>query len=256
LLPRLQAIPGVRTADLTSALPLDETFPCPNTMIVIGDGPLPPPLQRQGGCVISITPEYFHAADTPVLRARSFKNEDDAGSVPAAILNQAFARLYFKGDALGQLFRTNILAKNHDSDFTPRTIVGIAQDVRYNSLEVNVQPAIYLPMDQFPLPRVNLLLRSDVEPASLASAMRRAVTATDAEQPLFDVETMDERVADAAAPRRLMMLLIACFAILAVVLSAVGVYGVFAYSTLSASARRRWASAWRLALPARRCCSL
>jgi ABC-type antimicrobial peptide transport system permease subunit len=104
------------------------------------------------------------------------------------------------------------------------------QDVRYNSLEDNVQPVIYLPMDQVPLPRVNLLLRSNVEPASLANAMRRAVTATDAEQPLFDVEIMDARVADTVAPRRLMMMLTACFAMLAVVLSGVGVYGVFAYS--------------------------
>ena len=125
---------------------------------------------------------------------------------------------------------TNILAKNHDSDFTPRTIVGIVQDVRYKSLEDEVQPAVYLPIYQVPLPRVSLLLRSDVEPASLASAMRRAVTATDAQQPLFDVETLDERVADAVAPRRLVMLLTACFTTLAVVLSGVGLYGVFAYS--------------------------
>jgi hypothetical protein len=199
-------------------------------MIAFGDGPLPPPLQRQGGCAISITSDYFRAAGTLVLKGRPFNDEDNAASVPVAIVNEEFARLYLKGDALGQRFRTNILAKNHDSDFTPRTIVGIVQDVRYKSLEDEVQPAIYLPMDQVPLPRVSLLLRSDVEPASLASAMRRAVTATDAEQPLFDVVTLDERVADAVAPRRLVMLLTACFAILAVVLSGVGVYGVFAYS--------------------------
>jgi predicted permease len=230
LLPRLQAIPGVSTAALTSALPLDQTVICPNTMIAFGEGPLPPVGERPGGCVVSITPDYFHAAGTPVLKGRSFDDRDDAASVPVAIVNQAFALLYFKGDALGQQFRTNILAKNHESDFTSRTIVGIVQDVRYNSLEDNVQPAIYLPMDQVPLPRINLLLRSDIEPASLTSTMRRAVTATDAEQPLFDVETMDERVADTAAPRRLMMLLTACFAMLAVVLSGVGVYGVLAYS--------------------------
>ena len=147
-----------------------------------------------------------------------------------AIVDQAFAQLYFRGDALGQRFRTNIKAKNRDTDFTDRTIVGVVQDVRYHGLEDSVQPVIYLPMDQVPLSRINLLLRSDVEPASLASAMRRAVTATDAKQPLFDVETMDERVADTVAPRRLMMLLTACFAMLAVVLSGVGVYGVFAYS--------------------------
>ena len=230
LLPRLQAIPGVRTAAVTSALPLDKMFFCPNTMLAFGEGPLPPPLERPGGCAIGTSPDYFHAAGTLVLRGRAFNDRDNAASVPVAIVNQAFARLYFKGDVLGKRFRTNILAKNHDREFTDRTIVGIVRDVRYNSLEDNVQPVIYLPVDQVPLPRVNLLLRSDVEPTSLASAMRRAVTATDAEQPLFDVETMEERVADAVAPRRLVMLLTACFAMLAVVLSGVGVYGVFAYS--------------------------
>lgn len=230
LLPRLRAIPGVRTAAVTSALPLDEALACPNNMLAFGDGPLPPQGQRQGGCAISITPDYFRAADTSVLRGRAFNEEDNAASVPVAIVNQAFARLYFKGDVLGQRFRTNILAKDHAHDFAYRTIVGIVQDVRYNSIESEVQPAIYLPIAQVALPRVNLWLRSDVEPDSLANAMRTAVKSADVEQPLFDVETMDQRIADAVAPRRLLMLLTACFALLAVLLSAVGVYGVFAYS--------------------------
>jgi predicted permease len=230
LLPRLQAIPGVRTAAITSALPLDQTLMCPNTSMVLREGPLPPRDERKSSCVISITPDYFRAAGTLLLKGRFFNDADNAESAPVAIVNQEFALLYFKGDALGQRFRTNILAKDHLRDFTFRTIVGIVQDVRYNSLDEDVKPAIYLPIDQVPLPRVNLLLRSDVEPASLSSNMRRAVMAVNAEQALFDVETMDERVADVVAPRRLLMLLTVCFALLAVVLSGVGVYGVFAYS--------------------------
>lgn len=230
LLPRLQAIPGVHNAAMASALPLDQTLICPNTSMVLGEGPLPPRDERDGGCVINITPAYFRAAGTLVLKGRSFNDADNAESAPVVIVNQEFARHYFKGDALGRRFRTNFLAKDPASDYTFRTIVGIVQDVRYNSLEDNVQPVIYLPIDQVPLPRLNLLLRVDVEPTSLASAMRRAVTAVDGEQALFDVETMDERVADDVSPRRLVMLLTACFALLAVLLSAVGVYGVFAYS--------------------------
>ena len=248
LLPRLRAIPGVRTAAVTSGLPLDEMLLCPNTALAFGDGPLPPLGQRQSGCAISTTPDYFHAAGTLVLKGRSFNERDNAASVPVAIVNQAFARLYFHGDALGRRFRTNILAQNHERDFTGRTIVGIVQDVRYYSLEDAAEPVIYLPMDQVPLPRINLLLRSDVEPASLASAMRGAVTAGDAQQPLFDVETMEERVRDAVAPRRLVMLLTACFAMLAVVLSGVGVYGVFTYSV----GQRRQEMGIRLALGASR----
>jgi predicted permease len=219
----------VRTAAVTSALPLDET-PCPNTMIAFGEGPLPPRSERKAGCVISITPDYFRAAGTLVLKGRSFNDGDNGESAPVAIVNQEFARLYFKGDTLGQRFRTNILAKDHATDFTDRTIVGIVEDVRYNGLDEGVVPKIYLPVDQVPLPRLNLLLRSDVEPGSLASALRTAVMAVDRDQPLFDVETMDDRVRDVVAPRRLVMLLTACFALLAVVLSGVGVYGVFAYS--------------------------
>jgi putative ABC transport system permease protein len=234
LLPRLQAIPGVSAAAVTSALPLDET-PCPNTMVAFGEGPLPPESERKGGCVISITPDYFRAAGTLVLKGRSFNDADNAKSVPVAIVNRDFARLYFKGNALGQRFRTNILAKDHATDYTERTVVGIVQDVHYNGLDEGVEPEIYLPIDQVPQPKLNLLLRSKVEPASLASAMRRAVLAVDSQQALFDVETMDERVSDVVAPRRLIMLLIACFALLAAVLSAVGVYGVFAYSVTQRS---------------------
>lgn len=229
LLPRLQAVPGVRAAAVASALPLEHA-PCPNTAIALGEGPLPPRPERKAGCVIAITPDYFRAAGTSLLEGRSFNDADNADSIPVAIVNREFARLYCTGDALGQRFRTNIKSKKPATDFTYRTIIGVVQDVRYNGLDGDAAPAIYLPVDQVPLPRLNLLLRSGVDPASLANAMRNAVKETGAGQPLFDVETMDERVADVVAPRRLLMLLTACFALLAVVLSGVGVYGVFAYS--------------------------
>ncbi len=110
------------------------------------------------------------------------------------------------------------------------TVVGIAQDVRHNGLEQQVQPEFYLPESQAPSYSVNIALRSTADPILLANAMRKAVLAVDPQQPLFDIETMDQRVSDLVAQRRLLMLLIACFALLAVILSAVGVYGVFAYS--------------------------
>ena len=140
-------------------------------------------------------------------------------------LNPAFARRYFNGDALDKQFRINL---GHDV-FIPITAVGIIQDVHYDSLEANIQPVIYLPFDQVPEGEVNILLRSSVEPASLTAALRKAVIDTDPRQPLFDVTTTESRLSQSLAQRRLIMLLIAAFAMLAMMLDGVGVYGVFSY---------------------------
>ena len=111
-----------------------------------------------------------------------------------------------------------------------RLIVGIAENVRHNGLLEQIQPEFYVPMDQIPSEEVDLILRTNADPVSLSKAMREAVTAVDQQQPLFDVEMMNERISDLVAPRKLMMSLIACFAVLAVILAAVGVFGVFAYT--------------------------
>lgn len=226
LLPRLHALPGVQAAAITSALPLENIGP--NTAILPGVGPLPPLGQWPVSCAISITPGYFRAAGTRVLRGRPFNDEDNADSVPVAIVNEAFARQYFKGNALDKQVRTNINS-GHADQLTRRTIVGIVQDVRYNGREGTVEPVIYLPIEQMPQVDLNILLRATVTPDSLASAVRKAVTDTDPEQPLFDIQTMESRISQLVAQRRLMMLLIASFAFLALILAGVGVYGVFTY---------------------------
>ena len=137
-----------------------------------------------------------------------------------------FARKYFNDDALNKRFRINL--HGHDI-FTPISAVGIVQDVHYDSLEANIQPVMYLPFDQVPKSEVNILLRSSVEPASLTTAVRKAVLDTDPMQPLFDIATMESRLSRSLAQRRLIMLLIAAFAMLAMILAGVGIYGVFAY---------------------------
>jgi len=176
-----------------------------------------------------------------MLQGRAFTSSDSAGAVPVAIVNQAFARKYFNGDALDKQFRINLHGHNI---FTPLTAVGIVQDVHYDSLESDIQPVIYLPFDQVPLREVDILLRSSVEPASLTAAMRKAVLDSDPMQPLFDVATMESRLSQSLAQRRLIMLLIAAFAVLAMILAGVGVYGVFSYWV----SQRRHEMAIRLAL--------
>jgi predicted permease len=225
LLPLLKALPGVQSAAIAGALPLGVTD---GTSITFGSPAAPPPIgERESAPLISITPDYFRTVGTPVIRGRAFNNNDTATSPLVAIVNQAFAKRYFNGDALGQRFNRMVAPPNQ---FVSTTIVGIAEDVRHNGIERQVSPEFYLPESQAPSTDIYIALRSNTDPILLANAMRKAVLAVDPEQPLFDIETMDQRVSDLVAQRRLIMLLIACFAALAVILSAVGVYGVFAYS--------------------------
>lgn len=226
LLPRLEALPGVKVAALTSALPLGRVD---GRAISFEDNPNPPIGLRQVITSISVTPDYFRAVGTQLLKGRAFENADTAASARVAIVNRAFARQFFAGDALGKQFNIG-QGNNGKFEFLPATIVGIAENVRHNGLEEKVEPEFYVPMDQAPSEEVDLILRTSANPVSLSNAMREAVIATDHQQPLFDVQTMDERLSDLVGQRRLMMLLIACFAALAVILAAVGVFGVFAYA--------------------------
>lgn len=226
LLPRLQALPGVRAAALASALPLGRVD---GDAISFNDDPNPPIALRKVVTIISVTPDYFRAVGTPLLQGRVFDSRDTAASARVAIVNRAFARQYFAGGALGKQFNAGQTIDGQFR-FVPTTIVGIAENVRHNGLTEEAQPEFYVPMDQIPSLEDDLILRTGGDPASLTQAMRAAVTAVDGEQPLFDVETMNERLSDLVGPRRLMLTLIACFALLAVILAAVGVFGVFAYA--------------------------
>ncbi len=220
LLLRLKALPGVRVAALTTTLPLDSGGQAP---IAYDGTPIPPQGQWQISVITEIALEYFRAVGTPVLAGRAFNSGDNETSPRVAIVNSAFAKRFFAGEAVGKRFKMN--DGSHGNQFDALTIVGVVENVRHGSLERDPEPEVFRPMTQgAPIYRLRLALRTS------ANAMRHAVTSVDARQPVFDIETMDQRVSDLVAQRRLIMLLILCFAMLAVVLPAVGVYGVFAYS--------------------------
>jgi predicted permease len=235
LLPRLKALPGVQFAALTSTLPLDSLQ---DDKVMAYEGVTIPPIGWPLVPVTEITPDYFRAVGTPILAGRPFSPTDNETSPPVVIVNVSFAKRFFGGDALGKRFKTNAAQTSdpiNDSQFNKQlrsvTIVGVVDDVRHGAPEKDVQPEAFQPLAQGArVVNIKLVLRTWENPALLASAMRAAVTSVDAQQPLFDIQTMEQGVSDLVAQRRLIMLLIASFAMLAVVLSAVGVYGVFAYS--------------------------
>ena len=227
VLPRLKAMPGVKAAAVSSLLPMqpyDE-----RSAIAMEDQPAPPMGFRPAVPVISITPAYFHAVGTPLLEGRELNDGDQEKSLPVAVVNVAFTRKYFHGgEGVGKRFKLYYRGDDH----TLMTIVGVVADTKHNGLEQPAQAEVYMPMAQNPQAALNLIVRTEagVDAALLAKPMREAVLAVDREQPLFDVQTMEQRVASAVGQRRLTMMMLALFAGLAVVLSAVGVYGVFSYS--------------------------
>jgi putative ABC transport system permease protein len=224
LLPKLSALPGVTAVAAASTLPI-QPYDL-SSAITFEDIPAPPVGMRPAVSVVSVTPDYFRTVGTPIFQGRTFNPSDTALSAPVTIVNRAFANRFFGGDALGKRFHSMAWGPDHAAV----TIVGVADDVRHGGLEQDVQPEMIVPMAQLPQSTVSIAVRTAGSPATVANALRQAVWAVDSEQPVFDIETMDQRVSEAIAQRRLIMLLIACFAMLAVVLCAVGVYGVFSYS--------------------------
>jgi predicted permease len=235
LLPRLKALPGVQFAALTSTLPLDSLQ---DDKVMAYEGVPISPIGWPLVPVTEITPDYFRAVGTPIHAGRPFSSTDNETSPPVVIVNVSFAKRFFGGDALGKRFKTNAVQTSdpiNDNQFNKQfssvTIVGVVDDVRHGAPEQDVQPEAFQPLAQGAgVVNIKLVLRTWENPALLANAMRAAVTSVDAQRPLFDIQTMEQGVSDLVARRRLIMFLIACFATLAVVLSAVGVYGVFAYS--------------------------
>ena len=196
VLPRLQALPGVQSAALASALPLEATLD--NSAILPTGVPVPPIGTWPTVSLISITPDYFGVVGTTIREGRRFDVDDREGSPLVAIVNHAFAKRFFQGDALGKRFNTNI-GVGSAFDFKTRTIVGVADDVRHGGLETEVKPEAFVPMAQVPQGRISIALRTWNDPASLSNAMHKAVTAADAKQPVFDIETMEERLSSATA---------------------------------------------------------
>jgi putative ABC transport system permease protein len=233
LLQRVQSIPGVEAAALSSNSPFDDTEN-DNYFHITGTPPGPAD-ERPTAETTVISPDYFRVMRMPVLRGRGFGPEDlpgEKGHSRSIIIDESFAQKYFAGkDPIGQHIDDNDTLDEHAP---PMTIVGVVPRTRNEAPgELNVEslhlPEEYLLASQDPQPESELHVRTTLRDiAPIVAAVKREVESLDPDQPIGHITTMDQAIASSLATRRLTMVLLGAFAVLALVLASVGLYGVMA----------------------------
>jgi putative ABC transport system permease protein len=233
LIERLEAAPGVQAAGGSVNLPLDASA------YAIGRGFIPEgrPLtvdEAKDAMFSTITGDYFRALQIPLLVGRTFEPRDKADAPKVVIINETTAKRYFGSSTAAIGKRLSIWAafrgRRRDEKFM-REIVGVVGDTRTGSLTAEAGAQIYVPHAQDSQWNfMGLVIRTAGDPAAFATTLRREVQALDKDQPIYNVRTMDDVVANSLGTRRVSMQLFAVFAIAALLLAAIGIYGVMAYT--------------------------
>ena len=226
-LERLNALPGVRSAGLVMNLPLSGANM--NRGFTVEGRPAPRPGENVTVDYQVVSPDYFRTMGIAVLRGRAFNDADTIEAPRAALISESMARKYFSGeDPLGK----RIAFGDADEPESWRTIVGVVGDVRHASIDAPPFPGAYTlyRQDEESWPRVAFVVRSDTDPAALASAVRREILAVDPQQPVSNVQTMEETLAASIKRPRFVTALLGVLASVALALAVVGIYGLMSYT--------------------------
>jgi predicted permease len=232
MIERVEAAPGVRAAAITSLVPLDGNDSENNFWL--GTGPQPPQDQLSSAMFTVVTPDYRSAMQFPLLKGRFFDRRDTVGAPPVVLIDEVMARHVFPGqDPLGKQMSL--------MEIGPITIVGVVGHVKHWGLDsddtARIRDQMYFPFGQIPdkfMPELMagliLIARTGPEPLNLTSAVAAQVAGPTRDQPLYAIRTMEQIISSSLAERRFTMLVLIIFASTALLLAAVGIYGVMSYA--------------------------
>ncbi|HLX44871.1 MAG TPA: ABC transporter permease [Bryobacteraceae bacterium] len=222
MLERVRTVPGVEAAGTSHFLPLGRIIP--GTGLWRADRPRPNHGEEPVTEVLCVLPGYFAAMSIPIERGRVFNERDREGSPFAVVINRTLANQFYPNeDPIGKVLA--IQWGNH-----PYQIVGVVADVRQKSLDRDPKPGVFLATLQEPTTPVYLVARTHGDPRQLIKAIEGEIRSLDRDMPIADIKTMDQYVSDSVAAPRFNTILMVSFAALALVLAAVGIFGVISYS--------------------------
>ena len=229
LVARLSALPGVESATIAYDSPLQsnwvDSFEIEGRVAAAES-------RSQSANFIPVGADYFNTVGAQIISGRGFTHQDDQDHPGAVIVNEAFVRHYFPNeDPLGRRMKPSPPGRIWKNErLTSFEIVGVVRDIKFAGLAAASEPAYYLPASQAPLQDMTVLVRTTNDPKSIVTAVRQAVWSIDPNQPIADVKTLEEIVSESIAQPRLNMVLMMLFGALALLLSAVGIYGLLSYA--------------------------
>ncbi len=224
LLRRMKAIPGVELAGITSALPTVAQDNINSNVLTIEDRPIES-LQDLRAEIIRVSPDYFRVMQAPLVRGRFFVEGDEDGKQRVAIIDESTAQRYWPDrDPLGRRLRFG-----QDANQPWLTVAGVVKNIKHDGLDIDGVPHIFVPIYQSGDRQLGVVLRTSLPATRLEHQIRREIQSIDPGLPVFDVSSMNDVIDRSLASRRFSAQLVGGFAGIALLLAAIGIYGVLAY---------------------------
>lgn len=235
VLQRVSTVPGVAAVGGVSNLPLGGTGM--TSTIVIEDRPAPPPGEELEASYRVVSPDYFKALGIDLISGRQLTETDSDRAAPVVVVNEQLAHRYWPDE--NPIGKRMIVQRAEIGDRTDvsREVVGVVRTYKHWGLAGRPQPEVYVPYLQTPFPSMALVVRSasGVPPASLTAAVRNEIHSVDKNLPVFNIRTMDKVVAESMVPQRLSTMLLGVFAVTAMMLAGIGIYGILSYFVTNSS---------------------